>query len=163
MLDAFLARIIQAEFGVSLLGVLAVAVKIPERLDAFGLVLDASALVADLGELTALEASESAVKAEAARLRNLYGNGAGASPKMIEAAKVEETRASAQSQIAQVRMHQHWGPVAAMAPAERQRLLAAIGQGETLLLRADLPVAGGEVVVKSTVKALPAPVSADPP
>ncbi len=116
-----------------------VAARIPERLDAFGLVLDASALVADLGELTALEASESAVKAEAARLRNLYVNGAGASPKMIEAAQVEETRASAQSQIARVRMHQHWGPVAAMAPAERQRLLAAIGLGELLLLRADLP------------------------
>jgi hypothetical protein len=58
---------------------------------------------------------------------------------MIEAAKVEETRASAQSQAAQARMHQRWNPLAALEPTRRQALLTAISQGQTLLLRADLP------------------------
>ncbi len=115
------------------------AAKAPERVDALGVVLDATALISDLGDATAADAAEHAVAAELARLHALHEGGAGASVKMFEAAQAEQAKAQAQAQIAAARFALHWGPLAALPSAARQRVIEASASGRTLLLRADLP------------------------
>lgn len=113
--------------------------KIPDRMDSIGIVLDTATLEADVGDMTAVDAAERSTRAEVTRLQGLYGDGAGASLKMVEAAKAEEAKAAAQSRSTLARFKQHWAPLARMAPAERQKILTAVARGQTLLLRADLP------------------------
>ena len=60
-----------------------VAAKAPERIEALGRVLDATALISDMGESTAAAAAEQAASAELERLRALHAGGAAASIKMI--------------------------------------------------------------------------------
>jgi hypothetical protein len=115
------------------------AAQLADRVDSFGLVLDTTTLVADVGDLSAVNAAERSTRAEVTRLQGLYGDGAGASLKMLEAARAEQARALAQTRFTQARFNQHWGPLARMTPAERQKLLTAIAHGKILLLRADLP------------------------
>jgi hypothetical protein len=95
--------------------------------------------VADLGDMSSVGAAEHSTKAEVTRLQGLYGDGAGASLKMLEAAKADEAKAAAQTRFTLARFNQHWGPLAKMAPADRQKLLTAVARGQILLLRADLP------------------------
>src|SRR5690348_15263231 len=52
--------------------------RIPDHIDSLGLVLDPTTLVADMGDLTAVDAAERTAKAEVTRLQGLYGNSAGA-------------------------------------------------------------------------------------
>lgn len=113
--------------------------QIPDHLDSLGLVLDTTTLVADMGDMSAIGAAERSTRAEVTRLQGLYGDGAGASLKMLEAAKAEEAKTAAQTRFTLARFNQHWGPLARMTPAERQKLLAAVAHGQILLLRADLP------------------------
>jgi hypothetical protein len=113
--------------------------QIPGHIDSLGLVLDTTALVADAGDVSAVGAAERSTKAEVTRLQGLYGEGAGASLKMLEAARAEEAKAAAQTRFTLARFNQHWGPLARMSVAERQKLLAAVARGQILLLRADLP------------------------
>ena len=113
--------------------------QIPDHIDSLGLVLDTTALVADVGDMSAVDASERSTKAELTRLQGLYGDGAGASLKMLQAAKAEEAKAAAQTRFTQAKFNQHWAPLARMAPSERQKLLTAVARGQILLLRADLP------------------------
>ena len=115
------------------------AAKAPERVQAMGLVLDATALISDLGEAAAAAAAERAASAELKRLQALFDGGAGASLKMLEAAQAEQARARAQAQIAAARLTLRWGPVTALPAAARQNLIEASTNGRTLLLRADLP------------------------
>lgn len=115
------------------------AARIPDRIDSFGLVLDTTTLVADMGEVSAVNAAERSTRAEVARLQGLYGDGAGASLKMLEAARADEARAAAQTRFTLARFNQHWGPLERMTPRQRQKLLTAVAHGRTLLLRADLP------------------------
>jgi hypothetical protein len=115
------------------------AARIPDRIDSLGLVLDTTTLVADLGDMSAVGAAERSTKAELTRLQGLYGDGAGASLKMLEAAKAEEAKAAAQTRFTLARFNQHWGPLARMSAVERRKLLAAVARGQILLLRADLP------------------------
>ena len=115
------------------------AAKSPDRIDSLGLVLDTTILVAELGDMSAVDATERSTKAEVTRLQGLYGDGAGASLKMLEAAKAEEAKAAAQTRFTLARFNQHWGPLARMAPKDRQKLLAGVARGQILLLRADLP------------------------
>jgi hypothetical protein len=115
------------------------AAQIPDRIDSLGLVLDTTTLVADVGDVSAVGATERSTKAEVTRLQGLYGDGAGASLKMLEAARAEEAKAAAQTRFTQARFNQHWGPLARMSVAERHKLLAAVARGQILLLRADLP------------------------
>jgi hypothetical protein len=116
-----------------------VAAQAPERIDALGLVLDATALISDMGESAAASAAEQAASAELERLRALHAGGAAASLKMIEAAQAEQARARAQAQLAAARFALHWGPIAALTPAERQKIADASTSGRSLLVRADLP------------------------
>jgi hypothetical protein len=113
--------------------------RIPDHIDSLGLVLDTTALVADAGDMSAFDASERSTKAELIRLEGLYGDGAGTSLKMLQAARAEEAKAAAQTRFTQAKFTQHWGPLARMAPTERQKLLTAVARGQILLLRADLP------------------------
>lgn len=113
--------------------------QIPDHIDSLGLVLDTTALVADVGDMSAVDASERSTKAELTRLQRLYGDGAGTSLKMLQAAKAEEAKAAAQTRFTQAKFNQHWAPLARMTPAERQKLLTAVARGQILLLRADLP------------------------
>jgi hypothetical protein len=113
--------------------------QIPDHIDSLGLVLDTTKLVADVGDMSAIGAAERSTKAEVTRLQGLYGDGAGASLKMLEAAKAEEARTAAQTRFALARFNQHWGPLARMTQLERHKLLEAVAHGQVLLLRADLP------------------------
>jgi hypothetical protein len=116
-----------------------IAAKAPERIEALGLVLDATALISDMGESSAAAAAEQSVSAELERLRALHAGGAAASLKMIEAAQSEQAKARAQSQLAAARFALHWGPLTALPPAERQKVVDAAASGRSLLVRADLP------------------------
>ena len=89
-----------------------VAVKVPERTTALGVVLDATSLLSDASERAVAEAQEQAVSAEASRLRGLYKAGAGTSLKMLETAQAEEAKARAEADLAAARFAQHWGPLA---------------------------------------------------
>ena len=113
--------------------------KAPERVEALGVVLDATALLSDLGDSSASAVAERAATAELARLQALYAGGAGASLKMLEAAQVEQAKAQAQAQIAAARFALHWGPLAALSVVARQKIIHASTDGHGLLLRADLP------------------------
>jgi hypothetical protein len=116
-----------------------VAATAPERIEALGLVLDATALVSDMGDSAVADAAEHAAAAELARLRALHEGGAGASVKMIEAAQSDQVKAQAQAQLASARFALHWGPLAALPAGTRQRVIEASAAGRSLLLRADLP------------------------
>jgi hypothetical protein len=105
----------------------------PERIEALGLVLDATTLVADLGDATA------SASTELGRLRALYEGGAGASLRMLEAAQAEHAKAQAQAQLSAARFALHWGPLAALPAGARQKMIEASTNGHSLLLRADLP------------------------
>ncbi len=115
------------------------AMKVPERIEALGLVLDATLLISDAGDAATAAAAEHSASAELERLRALYGDGAGASLKMLEAAQAEQARTRAQEDLAAARFALHWGPVAALPPAARQKAIEASASGQGLLLRADLP------------------------
>ena len=129
-----------------------VAAKAPERIEALGLVLDATALISDMGEATAAAAAERSAASETARLRALHEGGAGASLKMLEAAQADQAKAQAQAQIAAARFAIHWGPLAALPPGARQKVIEASTSGRSLLLRADLP--GRHVLGASPSKAV---------
>ncbi len=112
---------------------------LPERIDAVGLVLDATMLLSDVGDATAAVAAEQSASAELARLRDLYRGGAGASLKLLEAAQADHAKLQAQAQLAAARLALHWGPVSALPQAGRQKIVDAATGGRSLLLRADLP------------------------
>ncbi len=111
----------------------------PERIEALGLVLDATALISDEGETTAAAVAERSASAELARLQALYQGGAGASLKMLEAAQADQAKAHAQAQVAAARFASRWAPLAALPIDARQKVIQASVSGRSLLLRADLP------------------------
>ncbi len=115
------------------------AAQAPERVDALGVVLDATALISDLEDAAAADAVEHAAAAESARLHALQDGGAGASVKMLEAAQAEQAKAHSQSRIAAARFDLRWGPLAALPRGARQKVIEATASGRSLLLRADLP------------------------
>ncbi len=116
-----------------------IAAQAPQRLDAFGVVLDPTALLSELGDTTATAAAEQSANSEFSRLRELYKGGAGASLRMLEAAQAAQAKALADSQTAAARFTLHWGPMIDMPADMRQKLLRAAISGRVLLLRADLP------------------------
>jgi hypothetical protein len=114
------------------------AANTPARTAALGVVLDATDLVSEAGEVSAAAAAEHSASAEVVRLRGLVSGGAGPSLKMLEAAQAEQARAQAQLETARARFVLHWGPIAALSMSERQRLIDAASGGRSLLLRADV-------------------------
>ncbi len=115
------------------------AAKAPERIEALGVVLDPTVLISDLGDVSAADAVQVSASAELARLHTLYEGGGGASLKMLETAKAEQAKASAQAQAATARFSLRWGPLSALPIGTRQKLIEASQSGRSLLLRADLP------------------------
>lgn len=115
------------------------AANTPDRIEALGLVLDPAQLIADLGEEDSADVAERSSSAELARLRGLFSGGANASLRALEAAEAEQAKARADAQSATARVNIHWGPVAALSPQARAKLLDAALSGHSLLVRADLP------------------------
>jgi hypothetical protein len=124
----------------------------PERIEALGLVLDATTLISDMGEAAAAAVAEHSASAELARLHALHEGGAGASIKMLEAAQADQAKAQAQAQTAAARFALRWGPLAAMPIDARQKVIQASTSGRSLLLRADLP--GRHTLAASPSKAV---------
>ena len=110
----------------------------PERIEALGLVLDATALSADMGDAAASAALQRSASAELKRLHALHDGGAGASLRMLEAAQADQARAQAQAEIAAARFASRWGPLATLPFRERQKVIEESTSGRGLLLRADL-------------------------
>jgi hypothetical protein len=115
------------------------AARAPEHIEALGLVLDATTLLADMGDSSAATAAEHSASAELARLHALYNGGAAASLKMLEVAQAEQAKAQAQAELAAARFSLHWDPLAALPAGPRQKVVDAVMNGHGLLLRADLP------------------------
>lgn len=114
------------------------ALKLPQRIDAYGRVLDPSQLVADAGRLESSRAAVRASAAETARLRGLY-RGADASLKALQLAEAAEAEAQARAREAQAQLLLRWGPLAQLGDAQRAALIEQLVAGHQLLLRADLP------------------------
>ena len=111
---------------------------VPQRVEALGVVLDASVLIAEEGESSAAEAAQRASAAEVDRLHALYEDGS-ASLKALQAAQADYMRSKAQQALASSRLALHWGPLAALPPSPRARLIEAVAAGRSLLVRGDLP------------------------
>ena len=110
-----------------------------QRDDAIGLVLDPLSLVADAGEVDASAAGARAANSELERVRALYGAGAGASLKALQAAQAEQARTRAQADLASAKFAANWPPLVAMPAAERQKLIDRAAAAKSLLVRADIP------------------------
>jgi hypothetical protein len=110
-----------------------------EHIAAFGLVLDPSTLISDIGDAESTRAAERSASAEVARLQGLYKAGAGASLKNLEAAQAEQARARAQAQLASSRLALRWAPIVSRSNAERQKLIDAVTDAKVVLVRVDLP------------------------
>jgi len=115
------------------------AANTPDRMQALGLVLDPTQLIADLGEEDSADVAERSSSAELARLRGLFSGGANASLRALEAAQTEQAKARADAQSATARVNLHWGPIVALSPQARAKLLDAAASGHSLLVRAELP------------------------
>jgi hypothetical protein len=113
--------------------------KVPERIQALGLALDATTLISELGEASATAAAEHAASAELVRLHALHDGGAGVSLKVLEAAQAEQAKTQTQAQVAAAKFALHWSPLAALPPGARQKVIDASTSGRSLLVRADVP------------------------
>lgn len=108
-------------------------------IEAYGTVLDPAILVTDLGRMESAQAAAAAAEAEAARLQRLYRDDAQASLKASQAAQAQAVEAQAQSRAAAISFALQWGPLASRSATERQALLGSLGNGQRLLLRAEVP------------------------
>ncbi|MGA7538257.1 MAG: hypothetical protein WBW93_05770 [Steroidobacteraceae bacterium] len=111
----------------------------PQRIAAYGRVLDPSQLVADAGRLDSSRAAAHMAAAETARLEGLYRGGAGASLKALQAGEAAQIEAQARVREAQTEFQLRWGPLAQLSDAQRASLIEQLAAGRQLLLRADLP------------------------
>ena len=109
------------------------------QIDAFGTVLDPAALVTELGRLESTRVAATAAGAEAARLARLYHDDAQASLKAWQAAQAQAVEAGSLANAAAASFRLEWGPLAQWSAARREALVAALGAGTRMLLRADVP------------------------
>lgn len=116
-----------------------VSADVAQRDAALGVVLDGVELIGDAGEADAAAAAARAAVAESERVHGLYGAGASASLKALQSAQAEQAHAKAQADAAAAKFAARWRPVAALAPAARQKLIDDLAAGRALLVRADLP------------------------
>ena len=129
----------EQERAVGIVIATAPAAKPPQRIDAYGRVLDPSQLVSDSGLLDSSRAAAEAAAAESARLKRLYRGGAGASLKALQAAEAAQIEAAVRVRQAQTQFLLRWGPLAQLGDAQRAGLIGELAAGRQLLLRADLP------------------------
>jgi len=105
---------------------------------ALGQVLDASAIVADFGQLDAAAASERAADAELQRLQGLYRADAASSLKMVQSAQAEQVRARTQHEVALAACVARWAPIARLPEEQRHQMIQHAASGQHLLVRASL-------------------------
>ena len=108
-------------------------------IQAYGTVLDPSALVTDAGRVASTRAAAAAAAADAERLERLYHEDTQASLKAWQASQAQSVEAAAQARSAEIGFRQQWGPLAGWTAAQRQALLQTLGEGKQVLLRADVP------------------------
>jgi hypothetical protein len=108
-------------------------------IDAYGVVLDPATLVTELGRMESAQAAAAAAEAEAARLQRLYRDDMQASLKASQAAQAQAVEAQAQSRAAAMSFALQWGPLASWNAEQRGALLGSLGNGQRLLLRAEVP------------------------
>ena len=108
-------------------------------IEAYGTVLDPATLVAEVGRMESAHAAAAAAEAEATRLQRLYRDDAQASLKALQAAQAQAVEAQAQSRAAALGFALQWGPIASWGDTQRGALLGALGNGQRLLLRAQVP------------------------
>jgi hypothetical protein len=111
----------------------------PREIDAYGLVLDPVELVTDAGRVASSRSAARNAAADARRVEGLYQHDANASLKALQLAQAAEVESQAQAQAAAATFALQWGPVAALPDAQRDALVAALAQGRSLLVRADVP------------------------
>jgi hypothetical protein len=103
--------------------------ELPQRIAAYGRVLDPAKLVADEGRLDSARAAARAAAAESARLAGLY-RGANTSLKALQTAEAMGTQARVNVRQAQAQFLLSWGPLArlgaARAPDRTVRRRAAV-------------------------------------
>jgi hypothetical protein len=109
------------------------------QIEAYGLVLDPVALLADAGRMDSTQAAADAAAADVARLDSLYHNNADASLKALQASRSLAIEASAQARTAAATFRLDWGPLAALSATSRRELIDALCAGRQLLVRADVP------------------------
>jgi hypothetical protein len=112
---------------------------VPLRIDALGVILDPSEFIEDNGNVESYDAAAHAASAEVDRLQGLFKAGAGASLKTLQAAQSDEAHARTQAQAAHAKMAARWRPLASMQNDARQKLIATLASGRSLLARADVP------------------------
>jgi hypothetical protein len=108
-----------------------------DRIIAFGEVIDPEAVFADLGDAEEAEVADHASLQELERTRALSAAG-DASPKMLEAIEAERAKSQGRARATAARVASRWGPLERMNTGERERILAGLGSGGALLLRADV-------------------------
>jgi hypothetical protein len=128
----------QQQRAVGIVIAAAPAARLPQRLAAYGEVLDPSQLVADVGRLDASRAAARAAGAEMTRLTGLY-RAANASLKALQTAEAAQAQAQAHAREAQAQFLLRWGPLARLRGPPRAALIQQLAAGRQLLLRADLP------------------------
>lgn len=109
------------------------------EVEAYGLVLDPVTLLSESDRIESTRAAAAAATADTTRLENLYREGAQASLKALQASQSQSIEANAQARAALLTFRQQWGPLADLSLTQRRALVAALGKGEHLLLRADVP------------------------
>jgi hypothetical protein len=104
---------------------------------AFGEVIDPETLFTDLGDAEEAEEADHASLRELERTRALVADG-DAAPRMLEAIEAERVKSHARARAAAARVASRWGPLVRLGSGERDRILAGLGSGAGLLLRADV-------------------------
>ncbi|HUX74714.1 MAG TPA: hypothetical protein VMV25_12585 [Steroidobacteraceae bacterium] len=113
-------------------------VAMPQRTPALGRVLDAAILLGDFERRNAARTAAAAAAAETARLQGLYDGDAGASLKMLQAARAQLARARAAADSASARFALRWSPLVALPDSRCRALIDAAVSGRSLLLRVDV-------------------------
>jgi len=109
-------------------------------LDGFAKGLDAGPLAAIIAEIDTAQAAASASAAEARRLDSLYREDVSASRRTVEAAWAQAQSDAARVRLAQQRIGIEFGPgLLHLGLAEVRRLAGEIANGETALIRVDIP------------------------
>ncbi len=109
------------------------------QVEAYGVVLDPAALVADMGRMESTQSAWHAAQADVVRLAGLYRDNLNASLKSLQLAQAQESETGAQARAAATTFALQWGPVAALGADQRRALIDALSASRQLLVRAGLP------------------------
>lgn len=135
--DVELNEQVRNNFGVATTA--AMAVQTSRQWQASAQVLDGAALVSNLADLSAAQATASASSAELQRLEQLYKADTNAALKAVEAARAQAITDDGRVQSLQAQLLSAWGAgISRMKAGERKQLTQALLAGNVVLIRADI-------------------------